>query len=171
MVILARIVFKIFGHLPLNVSGDEVVVRAVFSPYHYDARRKTLKIAAFDPTPGTDEISVMRSSFLGPDRCRKQAKTMEKPNAQPPKTFQGFAVFSVATVRDKSLSVVDSREHFLGHADIKTGCRSPSKGEPRDPIVLARSRDIGDDLLKLTKYYPELVPQADRWMGGKLSPI
>lgn len=165
MRILPKVLFQICRYIPIKISDEEVVVRAIFSPYHVNRKNNKLTTDAFMPTPGTDEISVMRLMFLGPHRCKKKGLDMANPN----KKFHGFAVLSVKSIRDTSLSVIDSRkQNYRGHADIKTGIAAPLKGAPRSPEELARSKKISDLLVARAAYYPDRVPKHRRWKSGEL---
>jgi hypothetical protein len=164
---IARIGFNLCRYLPAVVSDDEIIVRAIFSPYHVDVNKAKLKPGAFEPTPGTDEVSVMRSSILGPHRCKKRARAMEKPASN--KVYRGFAVLSVRAVRAASIGVVDSRNgNFLGHADLKTGTVTPPKGVPREPAELARTQEIRMKLIAQSKYCSDPLPSVTRWKGKRL---
>jgi len=169
MFVLSRWVFHVFRYLPSEIDDNEVIVRAIFSPYHVDSRNNKLKPEAFDPTPGTDEISVMRSSILGAQWCKRKARKFENPAAK--KTFRGFAVLSVRAVRAEKFCVVDSRkDNYLGHADIKSGLISPPKGVARHPEELARFRDHRKKLLQLSTYRPDPLPAHRCWKGEQLIP-
>jgi len=136
--------------------GQEIIARAIFSPIYIDEKKKRIKAQAFDPYPGTDEVSVMRHSFLGIRRCKEKALEMENRN----KIFRGFAILQVEEVRRCKCQVVDSREQFLGHADIRTGLRSPAKGEPRDPQILSQCKEIGRNLVSIASYVEDVAIQT-----------
>jgi hypothetical protein len=156
--------------LPFEVRDEEVIVRAIFSPYHVDIKKNRLERNAFNPYTETDEISVMRSSIIGPHRCKKKALQLENPDAK--KVFRGFAVLHVGAVRAKSLQVVDSRKsNFLGHGDIKTGLVTPAKGVPRSPEEIERCKEICDMLIAQSTYYSDPAPNRPRWNGGRLIPV
>lgn len=53
-----------------------MIVRGICSPYHVSSKGK-LKPEAYDPTPETDEVSVMRADYLGVDGCKEKAKALE----------------------------------------------------------------------------------------------
>jgi len=167
MFILARIALRVFGWMSVEVADEELIVRAIFSPYHVDSKNK-LKLEAFHPTPQTDEISVMRSSILGPRTCKRMAKKLETPT----KTLRGFAVLSVRTTRSESFQVIDSRHgNFLGHADIRTGLTAPAKGVARSADELLRLRDHCRRLVTIARYYADPFPTKLQWKGQKLRPL
>jgi hypothetical protein len=169
MFVFARIGFHLFRYLPFEIDDTEVIVRAIFSPFRVDSQNKKLKLGAFDPTPGTDDISVMRSSILGAQWCKRKAREFEDPTHK--KTFRGFAVLSVRAVRAETFQVVDSRRNnFIGHGDIKTGIVNPPKGVARPPEELARSRDHCKKLVQLSTYRADPFPEDRRWQGEQLIP-
>lgn len=167
MVALARLGFHVFGYLSHRVRDEEIIVRAIFSPYHVDSKKR-LKPEAFTPSYGTDEISVMRSSILGARWCKRKARGFEDPANR--KVFRGFAVLSVRAV-NKDFRVVDSRKNnFVGHGDIKTGLKTPPKGVPRPAHELQILRDHCKKLLSLSTYREDPSPAQPRWGGGELVP-
>ena len=156
--------------LPKKIFGEEVVVRAIFSPFHLSSEGERLIPAAFDPTPGTDEISIMRESFLGEHCCKRKARELENPKHK--KVFTGFAVMVVERIkRDAGCNVEDSRGEFLGHADIRTGIVWPrGRGKPMDPEMREKSDRISSSLVALSKYIKDPSPAAFRWEGPALMP-
>src|SRR5438876_9799331 len=105
-----------FESCPTPIGDSENIVRCVCSPYHVSSKGK-LKPEAYDPTPNTDEVSVIRSDFKGADFCKINAKELEQPEKQ--KIYRGLAVLSAKQIRLEGADVVDSREIYEGHADIK----------------------------------------------------
>jgi hypothetical protein len=121
---------------PIDIDDSEEIVRGIFSPYHIN-KNGTLKLQAFQPSHGTDEVSVMRLNWMGLDLCKRKAKEMERLNAKPPKTLITLACLSTEKVRKGGLEVLDSRKHFDGHADIKLGIIVPGR-EPLPPEQIIR---------------------------------
>ena len=162
-----RVVFQpIF--LPKIVFGEEVIVRAIFSPLYVKHGGRELKPQAFQPFPETDEISVMRTSFLGCHFCKRKAQELEIPNNN--KVYSGFAVMKVRRIRNAGCQVVDSREEFLGHADIRTGIVTPARGISMEPEMLEKSRRISKSLVTLSTYIKDPSPTASKWKGPTLTP-
>lgn len=151
--------------LPISINNDENVVRAVFCPYHI--KNGKIKPQAFRPTPGTDEVSVMRSDWLGPDTCKKKAKEMEKHNANPPKTYKGFAILSAGGIRLQGIDVIDSRIHYEGHADIKLGIKELS-GEPLPPEQMMKLKELTEALARRAFLCNDPNPQSETWDGSPL---
>ncbi len=58
---------------------------------------------------------------------------IQNPQLKPPKLYLGLAFLSAEVVRKHKSSVVDSREEYLGHADIIHGFSRLKKGEARPP--------------------------------------
>ena len=149
--------------LPKRVFGEEIVVRAIFSPYHVSSNGEKLKPKAFAPSPETDEISIMRKSFLGHDQCKRKAHELESPEHH--KVYRGFAVMYVYKIRSLGCQVVDSRDEFLGHADIRTGIACPPRGIPMEPEMRAKSDSISANLLKISEYIMDSRPILSRRIG------
>lgn len=159
--------FKLCWLMPVHVSDDERILRAIYSPYH--VKNNHLKHQAYDPTPKTDEVSVMRLEHLGIRLCKRKAKSFENPK----KTYYGFAVLRTSGVRDSDMDVVDSRKQYCGHADIKLLMQELKTREPGEPLpaeVLKKFKDLKDSLLNASSYVPDPKPRHYAWQGGKLEP-
>ncbi len=164
--------FSLCWLVPITVADDERILRAIYSPYHVNRHNK-LKHQAYNPTPKTDEISVMRLEYMGARFCKQKAKSFENPANR--KEFRGFAVINVGRVRkgDKgNMDVVDSRRHFCGHADIKllieelNADREPQ--EPPSAETTKRLSDLQDALLAACDYFPDPNPNSKGWTGPEL---
>jgi hypothetical protein len=156
--------------MPVHVYDDERVVRAIYSPYHLDKKNR-LKHQAYDPTPKTDEISVMRIEHMGVRLCKRKAKSFE--NLAQRKVFKGFAVLRTNVVRASEMDVVDSRKHYCGHADIRLLMPELQTLEPNEPLPAEagkKFKDLKDSLLHASNYLPDPHPKDRRWRGGKLEP-
>jgi hypothetical protein len=146
---------------PVQIPDHQNVIRAAFAWRHVNGKG-SLKWEAYEPTPGTDEISVMRADCMTPTACKQKAKTLE--NA-PSKLYRGLAVLNVAAIRSSNMMVTDSRSEFCGHAHISTGAvaKKPEPNEPRDPSEVERVRAMAKQLRDLSCYYPDPDPDANVW--------
>ena len=151
---------------PRDVSDDETIVRGICSPYHVSSDGK-LKPAAFDPTPGTDEVSVMRHDWIGSDECKARSKALQ--NSTKDKIYRGMAALSAKQVRGTGANILDSRERFIGHADIKHGFVTVA-GEPLPPEALHTMRQRTKTLAKVAAYLPDPNVAGARWNGSPLTP-
>lgn len=160
--------FKLCWLVPRRVSNHERIVRAIFSPYHVDSKRR-LKHSAYDPTPKTDEISIMRLDYMGSSLCKRKAQSFE--NLAKKKEYRGLAVLNVGAVRNIEMAVGDSREHFCGHGDIKfliEELRHREPGEPLSAEANKRFKDLKDMLVSVSNYVPDPDPRGFDWHGAKL---
>jgi len=159
--------FSLCSLVPVHAADDERILRAIYSPYHVKNNR--LKHQAYDPTPGTDEISTMRFEYMGARFCKKKAKSFEDPANK--KEYRGFAVLKVGRIRNAGMQVLDSRRWYCGHADIKlqmaelTQQRQPQ--EPLSPQAGKQLKDLKDALLQASNYLPDPDARGDKWKGGK----
>lgn len=165
---LLNSLFELCWLVPIHVSNDERIVRAIYSPYHLDKNNR-LKSQAYRPPSKKNEISVMRIEHMGIHLCKRKAKSFEKPD----RTYKGFAVLRVGAVRDADLLVVDSRRHFCGHADILfpiEELKALEAGEPLPAELGKKFKDLKDALLAASNYIPDPNTRTPKWEGGKLEP-
>jgi hypothetical protein len=148
---------------PRDIADDEAIARGICSPYH--VKKGKLQPNTYNPPYDTDEVSVMRVNWIGADACKQRAKELENPAEN--KVYKGLAVLSARQIWDNGAAVVDTREVFEGHADIRHGI-TPSKGEPPPPEELKALRDRTKALANLAKYYPDPDPAAVGWVGPTL---
>lgn len=139
------------------------MVRAVFAPYHIDSKGK-LRIELFAPTPGTNEVSIMRLYALGAPGCKRRAVKLAKPD----KHFRGFAVLRAAQARVRGHQVVDSREEFFGHAHLELGCPVKVDGEPLAPEEAKIYQAAMKSLNRISMYHGDPHPLDARWTGAPL---
>jgi hypothetical protein len=77
-------------------------------------------------------------------------------------------VIGAHDIRIAGSDVTDSREgenHYCGHADISHGINNPPPGEPDDPMLIERLRE----LKKAAQYCPDPDPSNERWTGAQIS--
>jgi hypothetical protein len=149
---------------PREIGDAEAIARGICSPYHVTTNGK-LKPAAYEPTPDTDEVSTMRVDWIGSDACKRHAKALEDPSHD--KVYRGLAILSAGQIRQRGGAIIDTREQFVGHADIKLGI-TPRKGEPLPPEQLKEFRDRTKALANLANYFPDPKPTGDGWSGPPL---
>jgi hypothetical protein len=100
------------------------------------------------------EVSVMRVDWIGANMCKRHAQALE--NIEQKKFYKGLAVLSAEQIRQSGASVVDSREVFEGHADIRHRIIAPAKGEPFSPPEKQKELyDRCSALADLANYYPD----------------
>lgn len=149
--------------LPLEISNDERIGRAIKVPAHYDNRKRRLKTAAFRPAPETNLVSVMRGTYLSVDQCKALAKAASK-QAE----YLGLAQIGSGEVRECGPELVDARDEFWGHAHIVHEV-TPPRGEPLPPEVQARFDATLRCLRDKATFYPDPDPAAENWSGEALA--
>jgi hypothetical protein len=148
---------------PCEIGDEEAIARGICSPYH--VKRGKLKPDAYWPPYDSDEISVMRASWIGADACKRHAKDLENPGEG--KIYKGLAILSAQQIRQSGARLVDTRTVFLGHADI---CHDivPKRGEPLPAEQLKTLRERAKALATLANYYLDSDPAAEVWTGPDL---
>lgn len=145
--------------LPITVSDEERLARAVFHPYHINNSGK-VKPAAFKARTGARDVSVNRLRALDAAACKQRARAIANPGA-----FRGFAVLGAASIRKCRYSdVVDSRRHYWGHADIIHQVVL-EKGIPAPPEFNQCLKQMAQD----AEYFSDSTPESDTWTGTAFS--
>jgi hypothetical protein len=147
------------AEIPVEVADTETIVRAVFHPYHLN--RENLKWQAFLPPSERRDVSVVRHDYLGTENCRRHAKAMQSER----KRYRGFASLKVHAVRTAGPDVIDSREEFLGHADIMHKHPAPPAGEPSTSQLFDELRETCKRLAQTAKFCADPDPDAETWSG------
>jgi hypothetical protein len=159
--------------IPIEIDDTEVIVRVIFQPYHVNKKGR-LKPKAFQSPAGKDEISVIRHTYVGTTFCKCKAKEIEvkgntgKEKSQL-KTYLGLAVLNALHIRSVGSDVNDSRDLFLGHADIHHGIVL----EPNEPPESSQAMLLNERLRLLADkaaFYPDPAPDANQWLGAELNP-
>lgn len=145
--------------LPIEIAPEEVIVRAIKTPWHIDSKKNRLKYQAFRAQPLQDDVSVMRKRHLGNDGCKNKAVEIAGD------AYVGLAALRAEEITRTKARVVDSREgQFLGHAHIEQGMLAPAKGETADPDLLDRWKELAE----AARYYPDSAPQVRGWLGDDI---
>lgn len=139
-----------------NVPDTELLARAIFSPYHINKKGK-LKSAAFKAPPGRREVSVNRTSILDENACKQYAKKIASPGC-----YQGFAILLTKIIREAGSDVIDSREHYLGHADVIHSFVL-EKNKPAPPEINHRLKHLAE----CANFHSDSTPDLERWTGDK----
>ena len=159
--------------IPIDIDDTEVIVLAIFEPYH--VKKGKLKLQAFKSLAGKDEVSVIRHTYMGTAFCKCKAKEIEaKGNIgkekNQVKTYQGFAVLMALHIRSVSSDVSDSRNLFLGHADMLHGIVLEANEPPESSQAMMLNERLRELTEKLAIYYPDPKPDTDHWLGVDLKP-
>ena len=144
--------------IPVPVADEETVVRALRQCH---VRRGTLRPMVFRPAAGTDQVSVMRHTYMKSDPCKAKAKEIASGNQTNP--YVGMAAIRVRSVRSLGSDVTDSREWFCGHADISHGIAVPAD-EPADPLLTLRIQK----LIRRARLLIDPDPRTEAWTGGEI---
>ena len=140
--------------LPLLVMDEERLARAIFFP-NFVNRKGEIKPAAFKAKGGRRDVSVNRLLALDANACKARSRDIGLAG-----DFVGFAVLTAGVVRQCGSDVVDSRELYLGHADILHDQILPP-GEPPPPEFNERLQRMA----AAARYYPDPAPATAGWTG------
>lgn len=144
--------------IPVVVANEETVVRALRECH---VRKGKLRDNVFRAVAGTDEVSVMRHTYMKSDSCKTKAK--EIASGDPKNPYVGLAAIAVESIRSVGSEVTDSREEFCGHAHISHGMVVP-QDEPLDPALSLRIRALNVKARLLI----DPTPDTEAWTGGQI---
>ena len=149
--------------IPIEIDGAETIVRAIKSPSHVD-KNHNLKAAAFRSRPGTDDVSVIRHTYMGSDFCKAKGKS----TASPASVYFGLASIKADAIRSTGSTVEDSRQEFFGHAHISHGLILP----PNEPLNSGDSLVLQERCKALRSkatLHRDPDPNLEHWTGAVIS--
>jgi len=144
--------------IPVPVADEETVVRALRQCH---VRKDKLRPNVFRAAPSTDQVSVMRHTYMKSDPCKAKAKEIAAGDQNNP--YVGMAAIRVKSVRSLGSEVTDSREWFCGHADISHGIVVPAD-EPAPPLLALRIQE----LIGRARLLIDPEPNTEAWTGGQI---
>src|SRR5262245_7237964 len=149
--------------LPIAIDDAETIVRAIVAPSHY--KKGKVATAAFRPPIGKSAISVMRQ-LMGDDFCKNKGAHIAKES--PNQTYIGLLTIKAAAIREVGSSVTDSREEWLGHADLDHGFSSMPAHEPGSAAEFERMTERCQALKKASIFHKDKSPEVAGWAGPPL---
>ena len=147
--------------IPSDVSNEERLVRFILSPFHFSKDGTKLKPSAFNPTIGTEEVSVTRLDYSSVERCKELAhKMFPGGKAQ----YCGFGLLNKAIAIDcGAKDVVSSPEKDNpAHANILLGIVRPNQAIPSEIMYIL------DNLLERVVFIRDPEPDSSIWKGDSL---
>lgn len=91
---------------------------------------------------------------------------VENSQLKPPKLYVGLAFLSAEDVRRHGATVVDSREEYLGHADIRNGILQPA-GEALPPHLMKTLNERTKAIAQSAKFVRDPKPTSILWTGSE----
>jgi hypothetical protein len=88
---------------------------------------------------------------------------VENRHLSPPKIYTGLAFIRVSEIRGHGSEVVDSREEYLGHADLRHGIATQKKGVALPPKLAKALNDRAKAIAKSARYVADPCPSSLRW--------
>jgi hypothetical protein len=147
--------------LPVMIDDGETIVRALKTPAHYDERKGTVKNGAFRPAPGQSGISTMRQR-MGDNFCKSKAREICG------NQYVGLAVIRAGDIRSVGSTIKDSRDIWLGHADLDHGIVTPNN-EPPDAVALQTLTERCRELKARCSVRKDSDANSDEWTGATLA--
>ncbi|MGH8547646.1 MAG: hypothetical protein ACRERU_03405 [Methylococcales bacterium] len=108
---------------------------------------------------------------MGTQFCKHKAKEIQATirKQDPKKKYRGLAVVRASQIRMVKSDVVDSRNQFLGHADIKHGVILERDEPPMSEAKMKLDERLVA-LVSLTNYFRDQNPDEEQWSGDELTP-
>ena len=147
--------------IPTVVSNEERLVRFILSPFHFTKDGKQLRTSAFNPSIGTEEVSVTRLDYSSIERCKELAhKMFSSGKAQ----YRGFGLLNKAIAIECGAKDVVSApiEENLAHANILLGIVRPNEAIPSEIMYIL------DNLLDKVVFVRDPNPDSPDWNGDSL---
>lgn len=139
------------------VGESERIVRFLLSPLHF--KNGKLRSNAFNPTPGSDEISVNRLEIIPIEQTKPIAKRMAITN--PTGEYCGFALHTKrsAIACGAKEVIPDKLEDNEAHAELKLGIIREGLDIPPKMQV------IKDELTDKCRLLMDPNPNEEGWKG------
>lgn len=149
--------------MPIEVSDSEVLIRTV-TTWNVNARGK-LKPSLFHHPE--DRVSVARRNWIPPWLAKAYAKArIQNATLKPPKLYLGLAFVSAGNVRKNGSDVIDSREEYLGHADIRNGIVQ-SRQEALPPEQRKQLDERARAIAKSARFVKDPNPKSILWSASE----
>jgi len=151
------------AELPIAIDDDETIVRAILTPWHIN-KKGDVKWQALKPQAEKSDLSVMRQR-MGDGFCKDKA--VDIGNGVPKNEYHGLLTVRADSIRKHNAQVTDSRDQFLGHADLDYQIVVPANDPPLEgdyKTLVDRIRS----LLALTVFHRDPAPNAAGWSGPAL---
>lgn len=141
--------------IPRNIDDEEVLVRLIKSPFHFDPKKEKPLKAAFTPSSKEEDrikisnktlsipgVSLVRLNYTDADTCKKQGQKIVNPEAvNPAEAFVGVLLFKRPYIDE------------VCEEDVAKDQESKREIES-DPVVVVRGTPM-DDSNPRPKYVPE----------------
>lgn len=160
-----------------EIGDEELIVRAVKSPYHVNKAKTRLLHKAFHPHLPSILLSVIRLE-TGADYCAdKGRESVTQLAASRPGTksaqYEGLAVGRARKVRTIGVGVEDAPEDFYGHAHMVYEplvplLESVKPEEAMPPELTEALHELAKRLLEEFQFYPDPEPAGSGWTGEPL---
>lgn len=80
--------------------------------------------------------------------------------------YCGVASIRSGDLRQKDFHVMDEREkHYIGHAEIDLGIRTPDNDEPENPNRKKALKDRCDAILNMARHLQDPHRESEEWLG------
>jgi hypothetical protein len=147
------------AQLSIEIPDQEVIVRALKTPVHYDFKKSRLKPSAYRPRPGERIISVARA-IVGVDECKKNIKVFDKRNE-----YIGFGAIYAGAIRACGSQVLDEPADYYGHAHVEHPVDAPIQDEPNSAEMNEAYIPLLRSLASKTEPYIDPTKDEETWGG------
>lgn len=113
--------------IPRKIDAQEILVRLIKSPIHFDPKKNKLSSAAFTPSSKAEGtlvisgktlsipgVSLMRLAYTDANTCKEHAVNITNPDAVRPESFAGLLIFTSNQLEevcsDEAASALESKK-------------------------------------------------------------
>ncbi|MCL2146592.1 MAG: hypothetical protein FWH52_02175 [Synergistaceae bacterium] len=155
--------------VPIVIADDEIILRSVDTRHFY--KNKKIKPNIFKPPIGSCNVSVIRFHYVPVTECKRRGK--EIASKVKDCCFKGFVALKCAMIKEANVGIKDSREIFLGHADIIYSHPRPPEALPNcapdDLEAVIEFNEVTKKLLNACKLFLDTAPTSEDWQGDEIA--
>src|SRR5690554_6621147 len=151
--------------LPNEISSNEKIIRAVYSPINLHKNGKKVNNNFYKPKAGEDEISVNRLDYTTPIFLKKLAKIFDNPKER--RNYFGFSLLKASEIEESDLRTV--------YSPLKEPIENPFHADIKIDYVVEKGvqlpAEISHKIKKITeksRFYNDPNPDSKEWNGDGL---
>jgi hypothetical protein len=152
--------------IPSQVGDDEKIMRGVYHPMNFHAKKNEIHLNLFRSPKNKDEVSVIRFDFISIDEARSYL--IKHNNSEKRRTYCGFCILIAIEIIQCGCSVVSSPLADLPqHADIIHGY-ALKEGEEAPVELKIKWEGLLGLVNEKKRYFHDINTESSMWEGGEI---